>query len=115
MSAEEMATLTATTKRYPAAAGGKVGAAVANLAAVLVVPLMPINPDLLPVVDLEAPREAKVTYAFAGVDGVLPDIREGDFLTVGGVEYITRSVAEWPRPAGGSYLEIIVEEEKVTA
>lgn len=115
MTAQEMATLTATTKRYPAAAGGKVGAAAANLAALAVIPLMPINPDLLPVVDLEAPREAKVTYAFADSDGVLPDVIEGDLVTVSGTEYITRSVAEWPRPAGGSFLEIILEEEKITA
>lgn len=113
MSADLMATVLASTKRRPAVSGGKVGAPQTNLASVYVVPLLPVNPEIVNLYQIETPRESKVTYAFAdSTTNVLPDIKEGDVLVVSSTEYICRSVAEWPRPEGGSYLEIVVEEQK---
>lgn len=114
MSASDAATITASTKRYPAVSGGKVGPPVTNLSSVLIVSLLPLTPELAQMVKLEAPREAKLTFAFADSGNVLPDIVEGDILVVSGVEYAVRSVAEFQRPGSGSFLQLVVEQHKVS-
>lgn len=115
MSASDSATVTASTKRPPTASGGKVGVPAMNLKSVAVVPLLPVGQDLIQEASLKNPREAKVTYAFADSDNVLPDIMEGDLLVVSGTEYLVNYVKEYPRPEGGSFLEILLLQRKVAA
>lgn len=115
MSASDAATVTASTKRPPAVSGGKVGSPATNLTSLLIVPLLPVGQDLIQEASLQNPREAKVTYAFADSDNVLPDVAEGDLLVVGGTEYLVNYVKEYPRPTVGSFLEILVLQRKVAA
>jgi len=112
MSASDAATTTASTKRRPAVSGGKVGAPVTNLASLSVVPLLPVSAETRESVQLESPREAKETYAFADSNNTLPDVVEGDLLVVSGTEYVIKGVAEYSRPSGGSFLHIVCEEQK---
>lgn len=100
-----LATVTASTKRSPAAVAGKIGAMQTNLASISIVPLMPIDPEISSTVALNSPREAKQTF----VDGS-EDVVEGDRLVVSGTEYVIRSVAEWP--GDEACLHIVVEELK---
>lgn len=112
MSAAALATVTASTKRPPAAAGGKVGAPATHLASLAVTPFQPLNPELVLDAVINDAREARRCYAFANSAGALPDVREGDILTVAGTDYAVRSVAEYNRAADG-YVRLIVEETKL--
>lgn len=112
MGASDAATVTASTKRPPAVSGGKVGAPAANLSSVLIVPLLPVTPETVGTAQLRSPREAKETYVFPSSGNTVPDIVEGDVLVVSSVEYVIRSVAEYTRPNSGSFLHVIVEEQK---
>jgi hypothetical protein len=114
MTAETAAVLTASTKRQPELADGRILAPITHLESILVVPGLPVQPETINTVTLQSPREAKETFAFAGADGSLPDVVEGDLLVIGGVEYVIRAVAEWPRPAGGSFIHIVYEEQKAS-
>lgn len=115
MSASSAATMVISTRRSPAASLGKVAAPETYLVGLPIVPLLPLeNADLLARYPLQAPRESKQTFAFAGADNVLPDVREGDVLVVEGADYIVRGVAEYPRQVSGSYLLIVCEQQKVS-
>jgi len=108
--AELAATKLASTKRQPPASGGKVPPPATYLTDVPVVPPLPVNPETVATLQLNSPREAKETFVMQG--DPLPDIQEGDSITIDGVEYIIRSVAEWQRPVYGSFLHLIIEEQK---
>jgi len=102
-----MATDRATTKRNPAAVGGKVNAPVAHLAELAIVPIMPVTPQIAEYYRLNSPRETYVTYA----EGT-PDVLEGDILTTGGTSYRVQSVAPWR--THNAFIEIIVQQVKGT-
>ena len=104
----EFLTDTASTKRSPAAAGGKVGAMVTNLTGLAIVPLLPVSPEVAQFLPLESPREAKETFLATA------DIVEGDRLVVSSVEYVVRAVAEWTDESTGgqSFIRVIVEQIK---
>ena len=108
MSASELATITASTKRPPALSGGKVGSPATHLSSVQVLALLPASQELVQEAQLQSAREGKMTFAFANDSNVLPDILEGDLLVISSVEYPIKMVKEWVRPEGGSYLEILV-------
>jgi hypothetical protein len=114
MSASEAATLTASTKRPPAVSGGRVGSPTTKLPALFIVPLLPVGADLVEELQLQNPRELKETCAFANVNNVLPDVAEGDILTVAGVDYLVYYVKEYTRPSEGSFLHILVSLRKAT-
>jgi hypothetical protein len=105
MSALSFCTQTASTKRSPAVAGGKVGEQVTYLTDILIMPLMPAGEDIRAEVALNSPREAKETYCRE------EDIIEGDHLVVDGVEYIIRWVGEWPWPDVSEYFHRLAVEE----
>lgn len=107
MSATDSATSTASTKRSPAVAGGKVASPVVNVSSVLIVPLCPVSAALIQELQIKSPREMKETFAFGALD-----ILEGDILTVSGVDYLINYVKEYSRPADGSYLHILLQERK---
>lgn len=97
----------ASTKRSPAAVGGKVGLPVENLGSIDIVPLMPVSAEMAATLPLSSPREAKQTF----VDGT-PDILEGDRLVVGGDEFVIRSAAEWSDDY--PFTHLVIEEIKGT-
>lgn len=103
------AAVTASTKRNPAAVGGKIGAPVENLSELSITPLMPLDPETAITLPLSSPREAKQTF----IDTIV-DIVEGDVLVVSGTEYAVRSVAEWNGGTDQSFLHLVVEEIKGT-
>lgn len=113
MSAKDLATKTASTKREPAVSGSTVGAPATHLASLPVTPFQSASAELANEASIGDPREAKVCHAFTAVSGDLYDVREGDVLVVDGTEYPIRSVAEFNR-GDDSYLRIIVEETKIT-
>lgn len=104
----EFLTETASTKRSPAASGGKVGAMTTNVSGLAIVPLMPVSPEVAQYLPLESPREAKETFLATA------DIVEGDRLVVDSVEYVVRSVAEWTDDSSGgqSFIRVVVEQIK---
>ncbi len=104
---DEWLTVTASTKRSPAAEeGGTIGTMEDNLDELLIMPLMPVDPEILETVGLSGPREAKQTFCEDA------DVEEGDRLVVAGVEYVVRAVAEWPWADSDTFLHLIVEELK---
>lgn len=102
-----LATATASTKRNPAAAGGKVGVPVAKLASINIVPPMPVSSEIAAYYRLQSPREAFVSYT----EGT-PDLLEGDILTTGAVDYRVVAAGLWP--ANQSYTEIVIQQVKGT-
>ncbi len=107
MSALAFCTATATTKRSPAAVGGRVGEMQTHLTTLAIMPLMPVGSDLTTLPALTSPREAKETYCPEA------DVREGDRLVVAGTEYVIRWVGEWPWfDEEENFLRLAVEEIK---
>lgn len=114
MTAQDAATITASTKRAPAASGGKVGSPAVNLTGLRIVPVLPAAKELAEQGELRNPREGKMTFIFPTSTGALPDVVEGDVLVVGSTEYLVHLVNEWPRPEDGSYLEVLMTQRKVS-
>jgi len=103
---ERFLTVTASTKRSPALAGGKRGAPVTRLVSLRCTPLDPVDPELRQRVALNTPHELLQTF----VDGAL-DILEGDILVVGAAEYPIRSCGEWEW-CGSRFLHLVLEDLK---
>lgn len=114
MSASTLATVTASTKRAPAAVSSVIAAPVENLASVMITPFQALNAELAHDVTIHDPSESKACHAFgAAATNVLPDIVEGDVLVVGGVDYAIIAVHEFNRDSYGSYMRIIVQQGKL--
>lgn len=107
VSFSKLARETASTKRPPAASGGKRGEPEAHLTGIAIWPLVPVDPEIAYRLNLETPHELLQTFTEE------TDISEGDILTVSSVDYPVRAVADWPwRPTGDYRLVVIVEELK---
>lgn len=111
MSAREFCTVTASTRRAEALAGGVVGAAVDYLEELLITPLWPVTPDTVASLGLNSPREFKEAYHVPAAGADLPDVVEGDLLVVEGEVYIVDSVAEWV-DGGIPSLHIVAQQVK---
>jgi len=98
-----MADVTASTKRNPPAAGGKVSTPVAYLIGLSILPLMPVTEEIIERYQLKSPRLSYVTF----VQGS-PDVIQGDILIVSSVDYKIVGVGPWP--TDNSFLELIVEK-----
>ena len=98
--------VTAYTKRAPAIASGKRGAAVPYLVSVLVTPLDPVDETIQRRYSTNAAIDLRQCFTRPGVD-----IQAGDLLVVGSVEYAIRSVGSWVW-MDESYLHLIVEEQR---
>jgi len=107
-----MATVTASTLRPPAMAGGQRGAPQPYLSGLAVLPLMPLDARTQMVMGLDTPVGLLQTFAQGDVD-----VRAGDVLVVGGVEYPVRWVGRWPwgyEGNGGTVtVQIVVEEVRL--
>ncbi len=103
-----LATVTASTKRPAAPVSGKTTTPAAKLASLKCTPLDPVDAELSKRLGLDTPHELLQTF----VDGGL-DIREGDTLTVGSVDYPIRACEDWTWPVGGlAYRRLVVEDLK---
>jgi hypothetical protein len=103
-----LATVTASTKRAAAPVSGKTSAPVANLTSLKCTPLDPVDAELSKRLGLDTPHELLQTF----VDGGL-DIREGDTLTVGSVDYPIRACEDWTwPPSKKAYRRLVVEDLK---
>ena len=100
------ATTTASTKRSPALAGGKVGAPVEEIADLACYPLVQLSDPAL--VERFATKAASLVYETFVQDGV--DIQTGDVLVISGTDYLVVGVNAYPWPGpGGNRLHVIVE------
>jgi hypothetical protein len=98
-------TVTASTKRAPAIAGGKRGAAVTQVVTLQCTPLDPVDPELRQRLALNTPHTLRQAYT------EMADIEQGDILVVAGVDYPIRSCAEWEW-RGTAFLHLIIEDLK---
>lgn len=101
-----MATITASTKRSPAASGGKRGTPTAFIASLRCAPLDPVDPETRQRLAINTPHELLQTFVDAGLD-----ILEGDILVVDGEDYPIRSAAQWLW-RGSEFVHLIIEELK---
>ena len=99
-------TVTASTKRLPAVASGKRGAAVAHLAELKCTPLDPLTAEIAQRVALNTPHETLQTFCGSG------DVREGDILVVGSTEYPIKAVEDWADFRGVTFRVLVVEDLK---
>lgn len=103
-----MATVTASTKRAAPPVSGITTAPATNVASLKCLPLDPVDAELSKRMGLDTPEELLQTT----VDGSL-DIREGDYLTVLGVDYPIRACEDWYwRPTNRTYRRLILEDIK---
>ena len=114
MSASDLATVTASTKRPHAVVGNIVGEPVTHIASFLVTPFMSANAEMAMDANISDPREAKKLYCFVDGNGALYDVAEGDTLVIGADTYPIQSAAEFNRPGSGSYIRLIVQQKKVS-
>jgi hypothetical protein len=98
-------TQTASTKRRPAEASGRVGAMTAHLTSVQCTDLVPVSAEYIDRVPQLA--QYAMLYEVLAEDA---DIEIGDVLVVGSTEYPVRAVERWPWPGSEHYLHLIVEE-----
>lgn len=103
---DRLATETASTKRSPGISEGRRGEPTTQIASLSCTPLDPVDAEIRERLALDAPHELLQTF----VTGA-PDIREGDILVYGSVEYPIRSCAEW-KWRDTTYLHLVVEEIK---
>jgi len=99
--------VTCSTKRPPALSGGKRGAAVASLTGQPCTRLYPVTAEIALRAGLQTPHEVQQVFMDENAD-----IREGDYLTLSGVDYPVRAVFDWPWFDGNNYKQVIVEELK---
>lgn len=100
-------TVAASTKRSPATASGKVGAQTTRLASVFVTALDPASAEMVARYGTGAPEVLLSCFTLE------TDIRAGDRLVVGALEYPIRAVAEWSGMGNaGPYRQLILEAIK---
>lgn len=103
-----LATETASTKRLPDPVGGIISAAVENITSFACFPLDPLTPEIQTLTPLRTPMEHLQTFAQGGLD-----IKEGDFLVVGGQDYPISAVGDWYwRPDDEVFMYIVVQDIK---
>lgn len=98
MSARSFCTVTASTKRNADLGSGRTGAPATNLASLAITPLWPISAgsrDLLDDRMTSRIAEMKECYHVPAAGESLPDVIEGDVLTVSSVDYRVEAVREW--------------------
>ncbi len=100
-----MARLTASTKRSPLIAGGKVGVPALHVPELRCTPLDPISAETAQRLGLDTPYTLRQIF----VADVAPDVVKGDLLVVDGHEYPVRAVEPWDWSPGETYLRVVVE------
>ena len=96
MSARSFCTVTASTKRNADLGSGRTGAAATQIASLLVTNLWPITGNVATELGLSgSAREYRQTFHVPAAGAALPDVVEGDILTVAGADYPIAAVEEW--------------------
>lgn len=103
---DELATVTASTKRRGAIVDGLETGYAENIASLKCLPLDPVSPDLVLGIEGLGWRETLQTTVQGGLD-----IVEGDFLVVVTVEYPIRAVADWTWPPTGDDYQVLYLED----
>lgn len=103
---DQLATVTASTKRSGGIVNGLDTGYVENIATLKCFPLDPVNPELVLGIEGLAWYEALQTFTEGNLD-----IVEGDLLVVATVEYPIEAVAEWTWK-GSEYKHLFVKELK---
>ena len=98
----KLASVTASTKRIPTIASGKIGARVVNVVSLKCTPIDPLSPNYEDVDVLDAHVQLYVTYCESTTD-----IQQGDEFIVGSVSYTVKSAENWTF-AGSTYLQVIL-------
>lgn len=113
MSLADLATIACSTKRA-SIASGKRGAPSANLTGLYCTPLDPVDAELASRAGLLSPVEVYQTFLQATTNTAL-DIKNGDFLTVGGVDYPIRAIWDYSNWGGidsdSTYFKWLILEE----
>ncbi len=94
MTAAAFCTTQASIKRGVTTAG-RTAAPVAYIASLLTTPLWPVSGETVRTLDLNSAREVKSCYHVPLPGVALPDVKEGDVLVVGGIDYPILAVEEW--------------------
>ena len=89
--------------------GGKISSTTTIESSLLIVPLMPLDPETQRTQMIENPLGIWITF----VEGSY-DILNGDILVIGSDEYNIRSVATWEIDEETTY-QLILEKPKVSA
>jgi len=125
MSWSRLATATYSTTRPPAISSGKRGIPVTHLTGIKCTPIMPAitgtsannpMPNLDPVTGQvkelwEVYAESQSHTDSGSTVNQVPDIREGDFMVIGSVEYHVRRVLNWPDTSTTlAFIRVILEE-----
>lgn len=100
---DHLATVSASTKRNPAVAGGKVGEPVVYLTDLNILPLMPVSKEIQERYQIKSPRLSYTTYISGN-----PDIAHGDVLTVDTVDYNVIAASPWN--GKWDFIELVVEK-----
>ena len=103
---DELASVTASTKRRGAIVDGLEPAYTENIASLSCLPLDPVDPDIAMGVEGLSFREILQTAVEGGLD-----IVEGDLLVVGSTEYPIRTVSDWEWK-GSTYKMLLLEDRK---
>lgn len=101
---------TASTKREPDKAGGKIGDHAANLASVSIVAPMPVDPELTLTFKRTSSAFESATRIWMSYSDASVDILAGDLITVSGVFTDAAVAAVAPWPTNNAYQEIIISE-----
>lgn len=111
MTARDFCTVTAATKRSQDLGSNRRGAPATNLNSLAITPLWPVSRETVNVLALNSPREFKECFHVPAAGGSLPDVLEGDVLTVDGSDYRIDHVGEWTDDDVPT-LHIVVQEVK---
>lgn len=104
----KLASVTASTKRSAGVVSGLESGYVENIASLACLSLDPVDPEVGQGVEGLSFREILQTCVQGGLD-----IKEGDLLVVGSVEYPIRSVADWYWPPDdANYIRLLLEDVK---
>jgi len=102
----KLATVTASTKRIPTIASGKIGSRAVNIVSLKCTPIDPVSPGSENVDVLDAHVQLYVTYCESTTD-----IQQGDEFIVGTTSYTVKSAEDWAF-GSSTYLRIILTKYK---
>jgi hypothetical protein len=99
---EPVAGITASTKRSTSSGGRQIAPTTLLASVTLAFSPLPLTPEVGIQYKIESPRKGFETGVMGDVD-----IKEGDILTTGGIEYTVRAVGKYPPVV---YMKLIIEQ-----
>jgi hypothetical protein len=112
MGRERLCTVLASTKRGTKdPSTQRRGTPTTFLSSLRIMPLYSVSDAILKVMVTSSPKELKETIHVPIGTQTLPDVKEGDTLVIGSIEYMVSFVKEWSSQRQ-SCLQIVVQEQK---